>query len=113
MKTQLKIASTALVLAFTVTSSFSADFVTGITDIDSIHTLAKAEMIMHFGTSSAEQNVGLVSQNGENNIGYISQSGGIGGNFVAIVQDSTTATVANVAYVFQVGGTNRAMVYQR
>ena len=113
MKTQLKISAAALVLAFTATSSFAADFSTGITDVDSIHDLAKAEMVITFGNSTAEQNVGLVSQVGDNNIGYISQSSTTGGNFVAIVQDSSTTTAANVAYVFQAGNTNRAMVYQR
>lgn len=112
MKKQLKLAAAAAILAVTASTSFAADFVTGIIDIDSVHTLASAEMLIGYGTSSAEQNVGLVSQVGDMNIGYINQSTGTGGNFAAIIQDATSAGVANVAYVFQAGSGNRAVVYQ-
>ncbi len=116
MKKQLKLTAAALVLAATASTSFATtlDYVVSITDIDTIHTLAQAGMALAFGANSAEQNVGLVSQIGDENIAYINQgaSDGTGKNFAAIVQNSTTATVGNVGYIFQTGSGNRAVIYQ-
>lgn len=112
MKKKLKLVTAAVVLALTASTSFAADFATGITDIDSVHTLAEAAMVLGFGANAAEQNIGLVSQVGDTNIAYIQQSGGTGSNFAAIIQDQVTATVSNVGYVFQSGSGNRAVVYQ-
>ena len=110
MKKHLKLATAALVLAVTATTTLAADFATTITDVDTIHTRASLEMAAGYGANTAEQNVGLISQTGDYNIGYANQTGA--GNFTAIIQNATTATVANVAYVFQDGNSNRAMVYQ-
>jgi uncharacterized protein (UPF0333 family) len=112
MKKQLKLTAAALLLAVTASTSFAADFVTGINDIDSVHTLAEAAMLLSVGANAAEQNIGLVSQVGDLNIAYIQQSTGTGSNFAAIIQDATSATVSNVGYVFQAGTGNRAVIYQ-
>lgn len=108
MKKQLKTAAVMLILAVSTTAAFAADYSTTITDVDSIHDLAKAEMLVAFGTSSADQNVALVSQTGDENIAYIQQTGS--GNFAATIQDAST--VAAVAYTIQTGNNNRAVVYQ-
>lgn len=112
MKKQLKLTAAALLLAVTASTTFAADFVTGITDIDSVHTLAKEAMVLGYGANAAEQNIGLVSQVGDLNIAYIQQSTGTGSNFAAIIQNATSAGVANAGYVFQSGSGNRAVIYQ-
>lgn len=113
MKKQLKLAAAAAILALTASTSFAAgDFHTGISDIDSVHTLAESAMLLGFGANAAEQNIGLVSQVGDKNIAYIQQSGGTGNNFAAVIQDAASAGVANAGYVFQNGTGNRAVVYQ-
>jgi uncharacterized protein (UPF0333 family) len=112
MKKQLKLTAAALLLAVTASTSFAADFVTGINDIASVHTWAEAAMLLSVGANAAEQNIGLVSQVGDLNIAYIQQSTGTGSNFAAIIQDATSATVSNVGYVFQAGTGNRAVIYQ-
>jgi hypothetical protein len=110
MKKQFKLATLALALVVTATTSMAADFDTNITDIDSVHALAQLEMAVGFGENTAVQNVGLLSQTGDLNIAYVNQTGA--GNFTAIIQNATTAAVANVAYVFQDGNSNRGVFYQ-
>jgi hypothetical protein len=112
MRKQLKLAAAAAIITITASTSFAADFVTGITDIDTVHTLAQAAMVLGYGANDAEQNIGLVSQVGDMNIAYVQQSAGAGSNFAAIIQDATSAGVANVGYVFQAGNGNRAVIYQ-
>jgi hypothetical protein len=127
MKLFLKTVAVTAILAMTTASAFAVDATgpvvaaTGVDfdtsniaqtgDLDTVHTLSIAEMVIAFGASSAVQNVGLVSQTGDFNIAYISQLGA--GNFTAIIQDATSASVANVGYVFQAGNTNRAVIMQR
>ena len=111
MKKQLKIFVVALVLAVNSTMLFAADLDTSITDIESVRSMAFAKMSLPLGDKSVEQNIGLVSQVGESNVGYINQTHT--GNFAAIMQNSTSAGVANVSYVFQSGSNNRAVIDQR
>lgn len=77
--------------------------------MDSIHDLAKAEMNVSFSANTATQNVGLISQTGDANIAYVQQNGS--GNFSAMIQDASS--VSAVAYTFQTGNNNRAVVLQR
>ncbi len=106
----LKNAAVIIIFTATVTAPFAADFDTSITDIDTIQSVALAKLREPVGTKNSEQNIGLISQAGANNIGYINQTNA--GNFAAIIQIGSITGVANVAYVFQNGMNNRAVVYQ-
>jgi hypothetical protein len=110
MKKLFNLSMLSLILASAATISMAADFDTNITDIDTVHALAQLEMVVGYGANTAEQNVGLLSQTGDFNIAYVNQTGA--GNFTAIIQNATTAAVANVAYVFQDGNSNRGVFYQ-
>jgi len=110
MKKHFKLATLALMMAVTATTTMAADFDTNITDVDTVHTLVSLEMLVGYGANTAVQNVGLLSQTGDFNITYVNQTGA--GNFVGVIQNATTAAVANVAYVFQDGNSNRGVFYQ-
>jgi hypothetical protein len=116
MKLLLKTVAVTAILAMTTASAFAADFDTSSIaqgtdgDADTVHKLSLIELTKTIGISM-EQNIGLVSQTGDSNIAYISQVGA--GNFTAIIQNATTASVANVGYVFQAGDNNRAVINQR
>jgi hypothetical protein len=118
MKKQLTIAATALVLAVTSTTSFAqtAAVEFGLADITNTTTttfesIALAELNTPHGFNSAIENVALVAQVGDANIAYVNQTGA--GNFAAIVQNASTATVSNVAVAIQTGDNNRAVIIQK